>query len=88
MEVRLFWTVLAVLATVCRSAENERCPNTPQCICKWSGGKRMADCSNAGSLKVSAHYSYKDTLYTPPSFVCTKQLKCNGMSRRLILRAT
>ena len=41
--------LLACLAGLADSAENEKCPNTPQCICKWSGGKRMADCSNAGN---------------------------------------
>ena len=30
----------------------QRCPNTPSCICKWSGGKRVADCSNSGLTKV------------------------------------
>jgi len=44
--------VLACLGSLLEveAADNEKCPNTPQCICKWSGGKRMADCSNAGNL--------------------------------------
>lgn len=29
-------------------ADSEKCLNTPQCICKWSGGKKVADCSNGG----------------------------------------
>ena len=28
------------------------CENTPACICKWSGGKRVADCSNSQLTKV------------------------------------
>ena len=30
----------------------QRCKNTPVCTCKWSGGKRVADCSNSGLTKV------------------------------------
>ena len=48
-ELICFVVLLACLAGLAHSAENEKCPNTPQCICKWSGGKRMADCSNAGN---------------------------------------
>ena len=48
-ELICYAVLLACLAGLAHSAENEKCPNTPQCICKWSGGKRMADCSNAGN---------------------------------------
>jgi hypothetical protein len=61
MELRIhlaLW-VVACLTSSCRSAENERCPGTPQCICKWSGGKRMADCSNAGNLPFPGTYPSK-----------------------------
>ena len=27
--------------------EGKSCVKTPKCICKWSGGKRVADCSNS-----------------------------------------
>ena len=32
--------------------QGESCIKTPKCICKWSGGKRVADCSNAQLTKV------------------------------------
>ena len=32
--------------------QGESCVKTPKCICKWSGGKRVADCSNAQLTKV------------------------------------
>ena len=42
---------LFVGQSMCRSSiekfEGKSCLKTPKCICKWSGGKRVADCSNS-----------------------------------------
>ena len=52
------YLILAVLIgeSMARSSsekfQGESCIKTPQCICKWSGGKRVADCSNAQLTKV------------------------------------
>ena len=53
-----YLVVLACLSSLTvEAADNEKCPNTPQCICKWSGGKRMADCSNAGNQIILTYNS-------------------------------
>ena len=50
--------ILMILAgqALCRSSsgyhQGHTCPNTPACICKWSDGKRVADCSNSQLTKV------------------------------------
>lgn len=47
---------LLVGQALCKSSseyhQGHTCVNTPACICKWSGGKRVADCSNSQLTKV------------------------------------
>ena len=47
------WFLLLLGAVMAMSAVSAQfqtgpCAGTPQCKCKWSEGKRMADCRNAG----------------------------------------
>ena len=47
------WFVLVLVGAAVATAaaaqfQTGPCANTPQCKCKWSEGKRMADCRNAG----------------------------------------
>lgn len=49
----LLAAVVAVLFVPLASAgldgpASDSCANTPKCKCKWSSGKSVADCSNAG----------------------------------------
>ena len=37
--------------------EAERCPGTPQCVCKWISGKRVADCADAGLFRLPRNLS-------------------------------
>ena len=30
----------------------EQCPHTPECVCKWISGKRVADCTDAGLTEI------------------------------------
>ena len=47
------------------------CANTPQCKCRWSEGKRMADCRNAGinavpttlSEDIQVHFLMNSSFY-------------------------
>lgn len=43
--------VLSLLADA-EAFKTGSCLNTPRCTCKWSEGKRMADCRNAGFQNV------------------------------------
>ncbi len=52
MKVRASALLLAALLASAVSASSEEftfgpCRNAPQCMCKWSEGKKTADCSNA-----------------------------------------
>ena len=48
------WALLLLLgaamavSAVSAQFQTGPCAGTPQCKCKWSEGKRMADCRNAG----------------------------------------
>ena len=53
-NTKMNWVLLllagaAAMAAVASAAfQTGPCANTPACKCKWSEGKRMADCRNAG----------------------------------------
>jgi hypothetical protein len=47
--------ILVVLTTFLPSISNANsslCPTEPRCRCKWSGGKRSADCSSSGLTSI------------------------------------
>ena len=50
--LKLLVVLSLALATVGANYDVERCPETPECVCKWISGKRVADCSNAGLMEV------------------------------------
>ena len=64
-SLRLLLALLA-LSTVTNAFNSGPCIGAPRCKCKWSQGKRMADCSNAGfqsvptSLSVDIQYLILD----------------------------
>ena len=67
-ELICYAVLLACIAGLAHSAENEKCSNTPQCICKWSGGKRMADCSNAGKKLIPFSLQWNAQIRTSSDF--------------------
>ena len=73
------WVLLLVGAAAAMAAvaaaqfQTGPCANTPQCKCKWSEGKRMADCRNAGfnaipttlSDDIQGRFLQNSSLYVP-----------------------
>ena len=43
-----WFLLLLLLGVAAAQFQTGPCAGTPQCKCKWSEGKRMADCRNAG----------------------------------------
>lgn len=39
-------------AAVGSSYNPEQCPHTPECVCKWISGKRVADCTDANLSEI------------------------------------
>ena len=40
--------LLGQVVAAATSYNPEQCPHTPECVCKWISGKRVADCTDAG----------------------------------------
>ena len=56
LSICLLLVSLFVGESIARSSsekfQGNACVKTPKCICKWSGGKRVADCSNSQLTKI------------------------------------
>ena len=48
----LLFSLVLLLPSICEGFVTGSCFGTPQCLCKWSEGKRVADCSNQKLLNI------------------------------------